>query len=86
MDAELKSSTLSKSFMTAAKVAGSAGEGEDDDTQRDEVDDAVNLVASVMESVGSQLGAAGPVSNMLGELSVPVPAAAWRAQQDATKP
>jgi hypothetical protein len=34
---------------------------------------AYNLVVNLVESVGSQGGAAGPATNLLGGLQVPVP-------------
>ena len=71
MDEELRGSKVGEGFvkaeaMTGGVTATAAG-------PRTEIDDAANLLCGLMESVGSQAGAAGPVSNLLGDMGVTPP-------------
>lgn len=49
-----------------------------------EADVRYNLVTSLMESVGGQAGAAGPASNLLGQLGVAVPKQWWKGAGNVT--
>lgn len=81
MDDELKGTTLKQSFARAEDAGNDDGDDGDDD--RDEVDDAVNFMSSMMESVSSQLGGAGPVTNMFGDMSVLIPKHWRQAEQQS---
>lgn len=78
MDVQLSETKMKDSFLRSSAVAGERGA--DGQHVRDELDDDVNLIASAMESVSSQLGGSGPVTNVLGGLSVAVPPE-WRTKQ-----
>ncbi|KAI4330193.1 hypothetical protein MLD38_028495 [Melastoma candidum] len=83
LDQELKSSTLSRSFVRANDQPSSKpNEGNEDGTtttaqEKDEdfspVDVDVNLVKSFLESFTSQEGLPGPASNLLGLMGLQLP-------------
>jgi hypothetical protein len=87
MDAQLRDTQLAKSFVKGRDVTTDVPEphlsepGEEgSDSEADlhsEVNDAVNFLSSAMESVASQLGSAGPLTNILGDLNVSIPPE-WR--------
>jgi hypothetical protein len=85
MDAQLRNTKLAQSFVTAADITSEVPETYDDGEHGDEagrveqsqLDDAVNFLSSAMESVASQAGAAGPLTNIFGDLGVTVPTE-WR--------
>jgi hypothetical protein len=93
LDSELDGTTVARSFVSASgDVAGSDGGADgsaaaaaNDDGARayGDVDVHANLIRNVVESVASQGGGAGPVTNLLGELQVQVPRE-WLAQQAGT--
>lgn len=78
MDAELSTTHLAKSFARVDSSSEATGTPADDN---DELDDEIaadkpldldfNLLSNLLESFASQDGHAGPVSNILGELSFP---------------
>ncbi|KAK4778215.1 hypothetical protein SAY87_018402 [Trapa incisa] len=77
---ELKSSTLSKSFIRANEqtarpdeVGSSSKQDMDVDDEFSPVDVDVNLVKSLLDSFASQEGLPGPASNLLGLMGVRLP-------------
>jgi hypothetical protein len=84
MDEEVHAANLRHGF--AVVPATAHGDELDEPTvpaHRSEVDDDYNFVASMIESVGSQFGTAGPATNLFGDMSVSVPLA-WRQAQPNT--
>lgn len=75
MDAELSTSKMAKSFVRLEEVGGSAAKDEELDEDLDAADTPLdldfNLLSNLLESFASQDGHAGPVSNILNEMSFP---------------
>ena len=70
MDAELNLTEVGRSF---AKVSqNEVGEVENDETL-EPVDIDFNLVSNILESYSTQLGEAGPASNILGSMGIRLP-------------
>ncbi|XWS45022.1 hypothetical protein CRYUN_Cryun15aG0100300 [Craigia yunnanensis] len=77
MNAELKNTTLKKSFIHAneqsVKNEGTSNATEDMDEEFTPVDVDVNLVKNLLDSFSSQQGLPGPTSNLLGLMGVQLP-------------
>ncbi|XVF15299.1 hypothetical protein REPUB_Repub09cG0139100 [Reevesia pubescens] len=77
INAELKNTTLKKSFIHAneqsIKNEGTSNATEDMDEEFSPVDVDINLVKNLLDSFSSQQGLPGPTSNMLGLMGLQLP-------------
>ena len=78
MDRELAGSTLFESFEREARPPKATDGDEDEDDEEDDdvapVDEDLNLLKYLLESRASQLGAAGPATQLLSQLGITLPA------------
>ncbi len=77
MDDEVSQAKLRYGFVAVPTEVAEDGTEQEAVGERSEADDDYNFMASMIESVGSQFGTSGPVTNMFGDMSVSVPAA-WK--------